>query len=62
MRRDLGGALIGALLFVVGLALRSTGTYEVEVVGGVALLGGGLVALICLAKVGVSLMSSARTP
>lgn len=58
MKRTLGGALIGALVLLLGLALRGSGTYEVEVVGGVLTLAGGITLAICLAKVALSLMRS----
>lgn len=60
-KKSLGGALAGALVLLVGLVLRfsgssDSGTSVVQAIGAAMLVGGGLVLVICLAQVAVRLM------
>jgi hypothetical protein len=57
-KRSLGGALMGALILLVGLALRSSTAYEVEAVGAILTTGGAIVAILCLGQVAIRLMRS----
>lgn len=57
-KRSLGGALMGALILLVGLALRGSGTYEVQAIGAVLTTGGAIVVVLCVAQVAVRLMRS----
>jgi hypothetical protein len=58
MRRTLGGALIGVLLLATGLLLRQADARPVQVFATVGVMGGGLVAFICLAKAGLAMLRS----
>jgi hypothetical protein len=57
-KRSLGGALMGALILLVGLALRSSATYEVGAIGAILTTGGAIVAILCLGQVAIRLMRS----
>lgn len=60
-KRSLGGALMGLVVVLIGLALRFSGPTALEAVGAILLIGGGLVTVICLAQVGIRLMRAEST-